>query len=362
VWDFTRGLAPCFEQFYVHVPHSEDDFEKTTEEHGNISIRRFTYFFRNRWQWLCYRGGGPSNLKNSVLAKLQVPFFFAALIAGVLGYRRKVDVVFCHWLPTMLAGYFLKLFFGTRLVVILHGSDVRGFPDWLVRFLLNRADAAVTGHEEILEKAKQSQVSTPCHLIRNFISLERFKNPDRSKKKRILFPSRLYPMKDPMFFLRVAEALEKKGVDVDCVMLGDGELRGHVEKFLNEKKLKRTTYLGPRTDVIELMLDSQMVFFSDTVENLWSTVILEAVFSHCVCVMNDVGMTRSVFEDGINCVLYQHLSIEDCVQKIEALLGGRYDEGQMTRNAIKSLDEQGFTPESVLRKHLAYLRDLEVMP
>ncbi len=360
VWDFTRGLAPCFERFYVHVPHSEDDQETAAEEHGNISIRRFTYFFRNRWQWLCYRAGGPSNLKASILAKIQVPFFFITLTWGVLRYRRKVDVVFCHWLPTMLAGYGLKLFFGTKLVVVLHGSDVRGFPDFLVRFLLNRADVAVTGHEEILDKAKQARVSTPCLLIRNFISLERFRDPYRPKKRRILFPSRLYPMKDPLFFLRVAEALEKKGVDVECLMLGDGELRGEVERFLSEKKLRNTTYLGPRTDVIELMLDSQMVFFSDTVENLWSTVILEAIFSRCVCVMNDVGMTRSVFQDEANCVLYEHLSVEDCVRKIERFLGGSYDVSQMTQNALISLNEQGFTPESVLEKHLSYLRTMEV--
>lgn len=358
VWDFAKNLAPEFRDFFIYVPHSSNDEEPSLEVHGNISIRRFTYFFKNRWQRLVYGHGAPSNLKYSWLSRVQVPFFLLTLLGGVLRHGRKADVIFCHWLPTIFAGLPLKWLCGTKLVVILHGSDIRDLPRFVVRWLLNRVDIVVAGHEELMEKVAESEVSTPCLQIRNFIEMNKFKTSERLRRKRILFPSRLYPMKDPLFFLKVSEVLERKHPDIECVLLGDGELRGEVERFIKEKCLKNLQYLGMRNDVVEQMMESQLVFFSDTLENLWGMVILEAIFSRTVCIMNKVGRAERVFQDGVNAVLYEHQSVEDCVRKIERFFSDGYDARLITENALRLMDEQGFSTKSILQKHREYLRGL----
>ena len=79
MWDYAKGLKNIFKNVSVLVPHSENPTEKSLEIVEKIKIQRFTYFFRNQWQFLCYRDGIPSNLKKYILAWFQIPFFYLFL-------------------------------------------------------------------------------------------------------------------------------------------------------------------------------------------------------------------------------------------------------------------------------------------
>lgn len=358
VWQYAVGLSSLFEEIIVCAPSSGDLREKKNERIGNIEIHRFQYFYPRSLQRLCYGSGIPDNLKRSFLAWVQIPFFGWAASFSSLRYGRSAQVVYCHWLPTLIPAFLLKLFFKARLIAVLHGSDLRILPRWITRTLLQLADEIITGHEELQERVLQWVPTAQPQLIRNFIDTEKFAVRSEKRKKQVLFIGRLVATKDPLFFVEVASRLTDEFPDTEFILVGDGALRGEVDEKIQEIGSSRIKALGARTDVHQWVAESGLCFFSDTIDNLWSMTVVESLFSGTPCVLNDAGDTRKVFRHGENCILYSQGNVESAVEILRKALQGEFELDQIALKAREVLEHGGFTEEAIVAKHREKIREL----
>ena len=117
----TRGLMVSElnknlieEGIEVDVVAPNDYSYKRFEIIDRVKIHRFSYFFPKRLQRLAYGSGIPTNLENSFLAKLQIPFFALSFFLGAFSTAKKCDIIYCQWIPSGFIGILLKKFLKKR--------------------------------------------------------------------------------------------------------------------------------------------------------------------------------------------------------------------------------------------------------
>ena len=126
IYNLTKSLASEYNTI-VLAPHCKGAMKKELME--NLKVRRFAYFKPEGLQKLCYGGGIISNLKNSFLAKIQMPFLILSefLVSCFILRKEKINLIHAHWiLPQGFVAAFLKKSFKIPLLVSVHGSDL--FP------------------------------------------------------------------------------------------------------------------------------------------------------------------------------------------------------------------------------------------
>ena len=126
VYDLSKKLSSSYE-IIVLAPHHKG--AKKNETMGGLELRRFVYFKPEGLQKLCYGGGIIPNMKQSFLAKIQMPLlilseFFAS---SRIIKKENINMIHAHWiLPQGFIGAILKKLYQVPLLVTVHGSDL--FP------------------------------------------------------------------------------------------------------------------------------------------------------------------------------------------------------------------------------------------
>lgn len=356
MWDYTQGLAKIFKKVKVIVAHDEDPKQKKEEHFDNIHIERFTYFFKNQWQFLCYRAGIPQNLKSHPIAWLQIPFYIVSYAVTALKHGKDSQIIYCHWTPSIIIGLFLKLIYKQKIIAILHGSDLRMLPKFLNKILLNNCDATISGHEEIISTLQTYNLKTPIKLVRNFINEEKFHSTTPKRIKKILWVGRLDSNKNPFAFIDFAKAAEKTLPNLSFTLVGDGPLKKDITEYFKKQKPKNISFLGPRSDVDKLLKEHDASFFSTQIDNIWSTTLLEAILSNSLCILNPSGQTTDFFECQKNCIIYNNTN--EAIHKLSTIQNNQKTIELLTKNAKITLEENGFTNQSISNQHQEILKRL----
>ena len=128
--------------------------------------------------------------------------------------------------------------------------------------------------------------------------------------------SRLVPQKDPVTLLRAWQL--SKG-DRVLMIVGDGELRGEVSRFVSNNGLTQSVILaGEREDVPEILAASDAFVLSSRWEGLPYTII-EAMMSGLPVVATCVGGVPELVEDGVTGFLVpagDHSAMAEALQKV----------------------------------------------
>ncbi len=115
----------------------------------------------------------------------------------------------------------------------------------------------------------------------------------------ITFVGRLAPQKDIFLLIDAVEPID--GIKV--LVVGDGELRNKVEKYISEKKLNnKIKLLGERFDVPDILAQSDIFVLPSKWEGLPLTII-EAMMSKLPVVATAVGGVPELVDDGITGIL-----------------------------------------------------------
>ena len=92
------------------------------------------------------------------------------------------------------------------------------------------------------------------HIVYNSVDLERF-HPNGWKPVppyRVAMISRLYPGKDHITYLKAAQIVLHKRSDIEFMIIGDGETRPEIERFVKSNfNNGEITMLGRRSDISE---------------------------------------------------------------------------------------------------------------
>ncbi len=303
------------------------------ETFNGIMIFRYSYFFPRKLQCLAYRKGILRNIHHSLMAKVQIPFFFFAIVRAILQHQNDSDIIHCHWLPTAIAALIARPFSSSRPPIVFTnwGSDTRTLPRWLCRWTVKRVDGCIS-----------TAVETDNHLLmlgrKDFRKIMAPVDEERFKKEHVLpdmipelniekniqviaFVGRLDPMKDPLTFVSACAILNLQNKPFMAVIAGDGELMGKCKQMVEQYGLEdKVLFLGMRSDTERLLRIASVSVHISPVENTWSNTIAEAMFMEVPVILSDAGYTRHLFTHGIDCLLVPAQDPQALAQSIACLL------------------------------------------
>ena len=162
----------------------------------------------------------------------------------------------------------------------------------------------------------------------------------------ITIVARLAPQKDPLTLLRAWQLCRGHNV---LLIVGDGELRGEVSRFISNNGLTHSVILaGEREDVPEILAASDAFVLSSRWEGLPYTII-EAMIAELPVVATRVGGVPELVEDGVTGFLVPVGNPRALAEALQKVLDGselRHRMGHAGRE--KALRE--FSLDDMLRK------------
>lgn len=369
VFRFARYWGDLGGRVGVIAPGAPGAPEREVME--GIEVYRATYFRPSSRQRLCYDGGGIlANLRNSWLARLQVPFLFWALAREVRRRAWDYDLIHCHWLPTVWAAWAAQRFVREpRPIVFTNwGSDTRLLPGWLIRLSLKAVTACASSAEETDQHlltngyTKFAKIRTPVDEDRFNEGVPRDVFPRAegipADRPLLSFVGRLNYFKDPLTFIDACAHLHRRGVSFVGVLAGDGDLMPQCRQRITALELEDAVRLvGSRTDVEYIFAASAVTVHISPVENTWANTITEAMQCGCPVILSDAGYTRKTFTHGTNCYLVPARDPVALADAFDQLLGDPALRTTLVQGGRRLLKEAGKDSGSVKAKLLAFYQD-----
>lgn len=190
------------------------------------------------------------------------------------------------------------------------------------------------------------------HVIYNVVDLEQVKILSQSskclktKKYEIAFLGRLTLPKRPLLFCEIIKRYKKIDSNVKAVMVGDGDLRGEVEKYIDENNLKENiTLVGFQKNPYQFIKNSNILLMPSGYEG-FGLAAVESLSLGKPVVCSGVGGLKNVVtsECGLICT-----EIADYVNEIQKLLVDKKYYNQKSENAKIRANQFGNMQEYIQR-------------
>lgn len=147
------------------------------------------------------------------------------------------------------------------------------------------------------------------HVIYNVVDLERVKMLSNSAenlakgKYEIAFLGRLTPQKKPLLFCKIIKKYKEIDNNVTAVMIGDGEIRNEVEKYIEENNLKENiTLVGFQKNPYQFVKNAKLLLMPSEYEG-FGLAAVESLSLGKPVVCSGVGGLKNVVtpECGLIC-------------------------------------------------------------
>ncbi|NQV28861.1 MAG: glycosyltransferase [Rhodopirellula sp.] len=239
--------------------------------------------------------------------------------------EHRVQIVHAHQYTPFFQSLLARLRF--RYPPIVFTEHGRHFPDSrspkrvAVNRALLRSDDRLIGVGESVRRALVENEGLPEHrteTIYNGVPLEKFlavrgdaelrlkvRNELRIAPNEfaIVQVARLNALKDHATAIRTLKRLLDHGVPAKLILVGDGEERSQLERFVTERSLGHAiTFLGARNDIPQLLSCADAFLLSSISEGIPLTLI-EAMGAGVPIVSTDVGGISEVIEHGTSGLL-----------------------------------------------------------
>lgn len=189
-----------------------------------------------------------------------------------------------------------------------------------------------------------------ARVIRSGIALDQFRTRsggDRTRRELgipesaplVLQVSCFKPQKAPLRFISVAASLAPAFPDAHFVLVGDGELRGELERARVSAGLEGRLHLpGWRRDVPALLDAATVVTLTSRFEGL-PRVVVEALAAGKTVVAMAVEGVREVLHDGVNGFTVAEGDVVAMAQRVATVLGEPGLRARMEQRAPQGLEE-----------------------
>jgi colanic acid/amylovoran biosynthesis glycosyltransferase len=200
-------------------------------------------------------------------------FGSAPALARKLHALRPV-LMHAHFGPDGLRALPLSQRLGVPLIVTFHGSDAtalntrRHEAPWghrryqAKKHVLERNGRLFIAVSDFIRKKLLEQNFSADKVLVHYIGVDtaRFAPDQGEDKPVVLFVSRLVERKGADFLIRAMAEVQKENSSVELVLIGDGPLRGDLERQAR-KSLRRYRFLGAQSsDVVRGWMDRASVF------------------------------------------------------------------------------------------------------
>lgn len=340
VFALSNLLAKKY-KIIVLAPHAYNAFKN--ENMGNLEVRRFKYFFPEKYQKIAYGPGIIPNVKKSFTAKLQIPGFLISQLkyAKNISDKEKIELVHAHWLiPGGLIGALLKKKYGMPLIVTIHGSDLFPLKNKFFRtiqeYVVKNADI-ITVNSKIAQNELLSRFSAIKNKIKqipmgsdtNIFKPKYIKNKYKkyNNYKIILFVGRLNEQKGVEYLIKAMPNVISKVKNAKLLIIGEGDHRKYLQKITNELKLNGfIEFLGPKKqNEIAYYYNLADVFVLPSVTSSIGTeafglVLIEAMACGTCVIGSSSGGIKEIIRNNVNGLIFQEKNPEELAVKITKVL------------------------------------------
>ncbi|MEQ1929511.1 MAG: glycosyltransferase [Parvularculaceae bacterium] len=281
-----------------------------------VRIVRYRYAPLRRLETLAAPGAILPNIKSAPWRALLVPFLIASLGGAMarLLRRERFDLVHCHWLaPQGLAYALIRLFMRCPPALLTcHGGDAFTLNAPPFRLLKKTTIASMAGATAVSPEAVRylSELHPGCRatMAPMGVDLERFSSrrlerPRTGGLPTILFVGRLAEKKGLPVLIA---ALRRSGVRAQFSIVGDGPLRGALERECADLiSAGRVVFTGaishedlPAEFARADLFCAPFVVAADGDREGMPTVLLEAAASGVPILASNVGGCRELIVNG----------------------------------------------------------------
>ena len=365
--DFVTELSEWVSRkgFNVSVLAPHDYNLKFAENINDINVYRFPYFFPLKYQKVAYGPGILDNIKKSLLARIQVPFFifFELLYSFNIIKMNKINIIHSHWIiPQGLIGAICSKIYNIPHVSTVHGSDVNMaknnvFLKNIVSFIIKNSCSITVNSTftknlivDIATKSNENKIE----IIPMGVDLNRFSpvNGISLKKKYtdgelLLFVGRLIDWKGALYLVKAMKDVVDTFPKTKLLIVGDGPERSELEKLILELKLKENiNLLGEikNTEVRNYYSISDIFIIPSIVVNGHTeglgVVTIEAMACGTPAIGTNVGGIPDVIKDGYNGFLVPPKSSDALATKIIEILSNQELQEFFTKNGIRTVKEK----------------------
>ena len=342
VFNLSKRLAKKGFKISVLVPGAPGAL--SYEEMGGLKIYRFTYFYPVSLQKLCYDGGALPNLKNSWLARVELPFFllFQFLHIAWIIKKENIEMIHCHWIVPQ--GFFCAIYkkiFKIPLLLTAHAGDVFALNNYLIklcaRFTISESDFCTAN-----SKATQKALKVICdkkniEIIPMGVDLKDYntKKYDSSLKEKheihgafLLAVGRFVEKKGLKYLIDAMPMILSKKPDAKLHIIGFGPEEKRLKTHVIEKNLENSVIFPGKKSPSELskyfatadiLIGPSIVTKSGDTEGL-GVVFLEAFASKTAVIASNVGGIPDIVIHGKTGLLVEQKNPQDIFEKVNCLL------------------------------------------
>ncbi len=246
--------------------------------------------------------------------------------------KNRPDAVFLHtpvayfWGRTAVLGLGIKCVVSVEHLATATNYGLRGrLVNLLQSHLLS--DKVICVSSDVKEMVKKALwlPDGKINVIENGIPVDRqpLADPEglfNEQPVRIKMVSRLDRQKDPATLIKAVKLLKEQGFRTRLDFAGDGILRKEMELLTIELKLSdNVSFLGTRTDIPELLLNTDIFVLSTHAEGL-SIALLEAMAAGLPCVATAVPGNLDVIEDQVSGLLAKENDPESLCARMAFLI------------------------------------------
>lgn len=326
VLDLASHMTDRF-QVTVLVPAAPGAKDREILE--GVEVIRYHYFPVHRWETLCYPGAIVPRIKEKKIRILLVPFLFISLVYNIWKILPNFDIVHAHWL---IPQGIVQSIFKKPYIVTGHGGDVTSLNKGIFRKLkircLKKANRVTVVSAHLKSKVQQLVPEINPDVISMGVDISKFGKQyyvpnyfGRGDKKVVLFVGRLAEKKGVTYLI---EAM--KSIDALLVIVGDGPLRGDLEKQALSIRNK-VIFLGAKThEDLKAIYASADVFVIPSVttkdgdQEGFGLVMLEAMASGLPVIASNSGGITQLIINEVNGLLCEEKCVKELVNGIKRIL------------------------------------------
>ncbi len=368
VYELIKALSKE-EDIKIHVVAPTDTDSETFERlNKNICIYRFKYFIPQKWQKIAYGYGIPTNLKESILAKIQFPLFILSFfLTGLRTSINQCDVIHAHFILSGLITIPIKKIIKKPVVLTVRGSGLRMMPKFFSKFALKQAEAIISPHPELTEIIRD--IGCDVIEIPNIVDDNKFNpNIETSYFKEefgittqyiISFIGRLYEFKDPITFVKSIPHVLARNNNVKFFIVGDGPLKNKIKELIEKLNIEKYVILtGTRDDVSVILKTSTIYTALSPIENIWSNVIIESMKCGTPCIVTRSGLTEKYLIHKQSAYLVPPENEVELANAILYLLEHKELREKLSKTAIGLMGKSGFSRDNVVKKTMEVYRNV----
>lgn len=147
----------------------------------------------------------------------------------------------------------------------------------------------------------------------------KFQRPESDEALSLIYVSRLVDGKNHITLLRAMVELIKKYKDIRLTLVGDGDLRGELERFVYENQLSdNVEFLGSRNNVAQLLGGSDIGVFPSEYEG-FSIALVEMMAMRLAVVCSDILNFRDLSKAEGDILFFDVFDYRALMSQIERL-------------------------------------------